>query len=93
MNGRDGDAFMNSITRINALALFAAAAAWPIIVARLTALTMSPLDRVLGAAWCGAPMHGQSAFLGHCAACWAGSALFAAIGFLFLATERKPALQ
>jgi hypothetical protein len=79
--------------RIYALASFAAAAAWPVIVGRLTALMMSPLDRAMRDAWCGAPMHGQTELLGHCAACWAGSALFAAIGLLLLAAERPPAAQ
>jgi len=59
---------------------FIAAAAWPWIVGALAALLMSPLQRATQSAWCGMPFHSNYEVLGHCAACWVGSALLAAMG-------------
>ncbi len=67
-----------------ALAFFAAAAAWPWVVGSMAYALMSPLERTLQSAWCGMPLHSSSDVLGHCAACWAGSALLATMGALLL---------
>lgn len=74
-----------------ALACFAAAAAWPTAMGWLAGAMMSPLDRAMREAWCGVPYHAPTEFLGHCAACWAGSALLVALGALFLVGNRAPA--
>jgi len=71
-----------------ALACFAAAAAWPVAMGQLANALMSPLERAMREAWCGVPYHATTDFLGHCAACWIGSALLAAIGLGLLATAR-----
>jgi hypothetical protein len=61
-------------------ALFAAAAAWPSIAGLFTALTASPYERALQAAWCGVAPHDAFVMLGHCPACWAGATLLALAG-------------
>lgn len=72
-----------------ALACFAAAAAWPVVMGQLATAIMSPLERAMREAWCGAPHHATTEFLGHCAACWAGSALLAAFGLALLTNARR----
>lgn len=72
-----------------ALACFAAAAAWPIAVGQLAKILMSPLERAMREAWCGAPYHATNEFLGHCAACWTGSALLIAVGLWLLLVARR----
>lgn len=75
------------------LACFAAAGAWPSIVTALGTALMSPYDRLLRDSICGAPLHASPEFLGHCAACWAGSAILAATGtVIFLSKADRPAL-
>ena len=57
-----------------AVALFVAALTWPAIAGALIKATLSPYEHALQAAWCGGPLHENYALLGHCAACWLGSA-------------------
>jgi hypothetical protein len=64
------------------LACFAAAGAWPTIVTALESALMPPYEQILRVSICGAPLHASPEFLGHCAACWAGSAILAATGIL-----------
>lgn len=64
------------------LASFAAAGAWPSIVAALESALMSPYERILRTSICGAPLHASPELMGHCAACWAGSAILVATGVL-----------
>ncbi|MBI3437518.1 MAG: hypothetical protein HY054_02475 [Proteobacteria bacterium] len=77
-----------------ALACFLAAAAWPWLVGKFASLLMSPLDRAAQSAWCGLPMRSSYELLGHCAACWVGSALLSVVGVLVLkqVDRRAPAL-
>src|SRR5690242_794552 len=66
-----------------ALGCFVAAGAWPWLVGALAGALMSPLEQATQNAWCGMPHQGV-VFLGHCAACWVGSAiLVATAGLLF----------
>lgn len=51
---------------------------------RLANALMSPLERAMRDAWCGVPYHATSELLGHCAACWTGSAMLAALGLWLL---------
>jgi hypothetical protein len=76
-------------THRGALACFAGAAAWPIAMGQLATALMSPLERAMREAWCGAPYHASSEFFGHCAACWIGSAMLAALGMWLLSTTRR----
>lgn len=64
------------------LACFAAAGAWPTIVTTIETALMSPYERILRVSICGSPLHASPEFLGHCAACWVGSAILAAAGIL-----------
>lgn len=72
------------------LACFGAAGAWPTLVSALERALMSPLQRATLDAICGSPFH-QSGFdlLGHCAACWAGSAILVATGLIVLASNQS----
>lgn len=72
-----------------ALACFAGAAAWPIAMGQFANVLRSPLDQAMREAWCGAPYHATTEFLGHCAACWTGSALLAAVGAWLLVSARR----
>lgn len=72
-----------------ALACFAAAAAWPTVVGLVSRALMSPLERAIADSWCGVPFHSASDFLGHCAACWSGSALLIAFGAWILVGQRQ----
>jgi len=67
-----------------ALASFSTAAIWPWVVSAISAAMLSPVERISRSAWCGAPFHGAVSLLGHCPACWAGSALLALTGILLL---------
>jgi hypothetical protein len=79
-----GEKVMTSRPVTFALACFVGAAAWPWIVGALAALVMSPLERAAQSAWCGMPFHSSYEALGHCAACWVGSALLVATGLTFM---------
>lgn len=81
---------MITTARMYGLTCCAAAAAWPFFVGRLSALMMSPLERALRDAWCGAPMHDALNLLGHCVACWAGSALLGSLGLFLLVSNPAP---
>lgn len=59
-----------------AAALVATGAAWPWIVGAVSNLFLSPYERALRSAWCGLAPHARVEVLGHCPACWAGSAAF-----------------
>jgi len=74
-----------------ALMCFAAAAAWPTAMGWLANAMASPLERALRNAWCGVPFHSASEILGHCAACWSGSAILVATGLCLLAPARRRA--
>ena len=74
-----------------ALACFAAAAAWPTAVGWVSRALMSPLERAAADSWCGVPLHAASDFLGHCTACWGGSALLIALGAWSLMRRRRQA--
>lgn len=81
---------MKPIVNAPALACFAAAVAWPSMVAWTSNALASPLERALRDAWCGAPLHASTDVLGHCAACWSGSALLVLMG-VWLLRQRAPA--
>lgn len=73
------------------LACFGAAGLWPSLLAALERALMSPLQRATRDAVCGLPDHAGLELLGHCAACWAGSAIFVAAGlFVLLARDSAP---
>lgn len=76
---------------IVSLACFAAAGAWPTIVTTLENALMSPLQRAAREAICGSPFHSGFEFLGHCAACWAGSAILVATGLIVLISSGRGA--
>jgi len=71
------------------LSCFAAASIWPRIVTTFEWAMLSPLERATQASFCGSPDHAAYALLGHCAACWAGSALLIATGLAVLFTGRQ----
>ncbi|GAM98173.1 hypothetical protein U91I_01804 [alpha proteobacterium U9-1i] len=75
------------------LSCFAAAGAWPTLVTALGSAMMSPLERAMQDSICGAPLHTAPALLGHCAACWAGSAILAATGIVVLMSNAKHAAR
>lgn len=62
--------------RLTAGALAAAGAIWPWIVGAVSNLFLTPYERALRTAWCGIAPHARFEVLGHCPACWAGSAAF-----------------
>lgn len=66
----------NNTLTLAAGALVMAGAAWPWVVGAASALFLSPYERAVRAAWCGVAPHAQWEMLGHCPACWAGSAAF-----------------
>lgn len=90
---RNLGALMTLRTRLFALASFIAAAAWPSLVGWFTWATQTPLERALADAWCGAPVHEAGEWLGHCAACWAGSLTFAAAALALLLAPRRALLR
>ena len=68
---------------------FTAAAVWPTLVSTLTTASMSPLERAMRESICGLPLHDATALLGHCAPCWAGSAMLIAAGLSILLTNAR----
>ena len=71
------------------LSCFAAAGAWPTLVAALGNAMMSPLERVVQNSICGTPLHTAPELLGHCVACWAGSAILVATGIVVLMSNTQ----
>lgn len=73
-----------------ASALTAAGLAWPTLLCAATDAMLTPYQRALSASWCG---QGQATLeiLGHCPACWAGTAAFllAAIAVLQVSRPRR----
>lgn len=69
---------------IASFTFFAAAGVWPAVVSAIEFVLMSPLQRALRDSFCGSPLHGSLELLGHCSACWMGSALLLATGLLIL---------
>lgn len=70
------------------IACFAAASVWPTLVAKAELILMSPLQRAVRESICGSPYHATFEVLGHCAACWAGSAVLIATGLVVLLADR-----
>lgn len=71
-----------------AFGFVAAALAWPSVAGSITFLLLSPYDRALANAYCGAAPHLSA---GHCAACWIGAAaLFLAGLSLAFPRVRQP---
>ncbi len=70
-------------------ALWSLGALWPALYGALTAWTRTPLERALYESWCGSAPHAGAEFLGHCAACWSGTAAFMLAGALALAVSRR----
>lgn len=68
------------------LACFAAAGVWPVIVSELEIALMSPLQRAMREAFCGSHVQAGFELLGHCAACWTGSTILIAAGWIVLAS-------
>jgi hypothetical protein len=86
-----------SSARLGALACFATAAIWPWAMGALSFALMSPIERAARAGWCGVSAHAAAETFGHCAACWAGSAILIAAGTWILSQSRmhprwRPAL-
>jgi hypothetical protein len=76
--------------QVNAAFAFAGAAVlWPSLLCAVTEALATPLQRAMNAAWCGGASQ-AAALLGHCPACWAGSAAFMAAAVLSL-TLLRPA--
>lgn len=73
---------------LTSLLCFAAAGAWPSLVATLESALMSPVQRAATESICGQPYHMGFELLGHCAACWAGSAILLATGVIVLVATR-----
>lgn len=73
---------------ITAVALFVGAFAWPTVAGALFKLTLSPYERALQNAWCGGALHESYALLGHCAACWFGSAILVTAAALVALASR-----
>jgi hypothetical protein len=71
------------------LSCFAAAGAWPSLVTAISNALMSPLERAIQDSICGTPLHTTPELLGHCAACWAGSAILAATGVVVMMSNTK----
>lgn len=71
---------------------FALAGAWPIVVNAAASALISPLQRAMRDAYCGTPHAGGWELLGHCAACWGGSALLLAAGLFTLMSSEPSAL-
>jgi|CXWL01.1.fsa_nt_gi hypothetical protein len=69
------------------LSCFAAAGAWPTLVTTLGNVMLSPFDRAVQTSICGTALHAAPELLGHCVACWAGSAILAATGFVVLMSD------
>lgn len=78
----------NTSKTLAALGLLAAALAWPTMAGALVAMTLTPYERALQASWCGGSFHQSFVLFGHCAACWAGSAV---LMLLALIVAHEPA--
>lgn len=79
--------------RMSAASLLAGAGAlWPTAFCAAKDAMLTPYQRALNAAWCGA---GEPViqFLGHCPACWAGAAAFVIAAAALLAPSRQPRRQ
>lgn len=77
------------LKRMGAASFLAGAGAlWPTAFCAVTDAMLTPYQRALSAAWCGA---GEPAFefLGHCPACWAGAAAFLIAAAMMLAPNRQ----
>jgi hypothetical protein len=74
-----------------AVALFISALAWPSLAGALIKATLSPYERASQTAWCGGPLHESYALLGHCAACWLGSATLLIAAFMVSMASRAVA--
>ena len=75
-----------------AAALFVAALAWPGLAGALIKATLSPYERALQTAWCGGPLHESYVLLGHCPACWLGSAALLIAAVMVVVASRAVAL-
>lgn len=74
-----------------ASAFVVAAAIWPSTLCAITAALATPLQRAMQSAWCGASPQAFE-ILGHCPACWSGSAAFAlAAAYIISAPNRRAA--
>ena len=76
---------------LSALACLTGAALWPAAYDALQRALMSPLERALRDSYCGEGLHTGFASLGHCAACWTGSALLVAAAAVLVSRSRKTA--
>ncbi len=76
---------------LSALACLTGAALWPTAYDSLQRALMSPLERALRDSYCGEGLHTGFALLGHCAACWTGSALLIATAAALILRSRKTA--
>lgn len=74
-----------------ALACLVGAGLWPMAYDALQRALMSPLERALRDSYCGEGLHTGLALLGHCAACWTGSALLIAAAAVLISGSRKTA--
>ena len=73
------------------LGCFAAAGGWPRLVTTLENALMSPLQQAARDAYCASPYRAGFELLGHCAACWAGSAILTATGLIILFSSGRDA--
>lgn len=76
---------------LSAFACLTGAAIWPSAYDAAQTTFMSPVERALRESYCGEALHAGLAVLGHCAACWAGSALLVAAALALLSGWRKTA--
>ena len=74
---------------LTVIGLVAGAIAWPSLAGVFIKLTLSPYERALQTAWCGGPLHESYALLGHCAACWLGSAMLLATALMVAIASRE----
>ena len=76
---------------LSAVACLTGAALWPAAYDALQRALMSPLERALRDSYCGEGLHTGFALLGHCAACWTGSALLITAAAALVLRSRKTA--
>jgi hypothetical protein len=67
-----------------AAGLLGLAAAWPGLYGVTAQALLSPAEQLLRSSYCGTASHDAAAWLGHCAACWAGSSMIALAAALVL---------
>lgn len=79
--------FVEKNQTLAATMLVGAAAAWPSVLCFLTDAMASPLDRALRTSFCGGAVQAFEV-LGHCPACWAGSATFALLAAFVIKAPR-----